>query len=206
MLEASPGAVRRNTDLAFGTSAYFRREEIGTRMFRGSHVIRDPRDLVVSGYHYHKVTREKWCSKPNEKRPGGLSYQAYLLTLSDHEGLMAEIDYVARRTGAAMAAWNYDQPEFLEIRYEEAISDELGTFKRLFQWYGFDDRAIQIGLQAVSKLSLKRGGADPSHVRSGIPGEWRRFFTEEHIEYFKERTGDLVCRLGYEQSPDWSIS
>ena len=39
---------------------------------------------------------------------------------------MAEIDYVGG-TGAEMGAWNYDQPEFLEIRYEEAGADELGN-------------------------------------------------------------------------------
>jgi len=30
---------------------------------KGSHFIRDPRDLVISAAHYHKICREKWCSK-----------------------------------------------------------------------------------------------------------------------------------------------
>ncbi len=203
ILQRTPGRLRPTTDIACGTPAYFRWADIGERSIRGSHVIRDPRDLVVSGYHYHKVTTEKWCRTPNPKRPGGLSYQNYLLSLNEHDGLMAEIDYVARRTGAEMAAWNYEQPEFLEIRYEEARADELGTFERLFRWYGFNGRAIEIGLQAVHDLSLERGGAKPNHARSGVPGEWRTAFSPEHIERFKERTGDLVYRLGYEESPDW---
>lgn len=32
--------------------------------YRGSHFIRDPRDLVVSGYYYHLWTREAWCMDP----------------------------------------------------------------------------------------------------------------------------------------------
>ena len=27
----------------------------------GIHIIRDPRDIIVSGYLYHKKTSEKWC-------------------------------------------------------------------------------------------------------------------------------------------------
>jgi len=133
----------------------------------------------------------------------GLSYQAELLKLSEHDGLMAEIDYVARRTAAEMAAWNYKQAEFLEIRYEDAFANETGTFERLFRWYGFNEKGIEVGLEAVDRLSLKRGGASPGHARSGEPGEWRSRFTVEHIERFKVLTGDLVFDLGYEASRDW---
>ena len=203
MLEKAPATLRPTTDLAFGTPARFRREDVGNRCFRGSHVIRDPRDLVVSGYHYHMVTTEEWCRRPNPRRPGGLSYQAYLRSVDEHEGLMAEIEYVARRTGAEMAAWDYDQPEFLEIRYEEAFADDVGTFERLFRWYGFNEQAIAVGLDAVEGLSLKNGGARPNHARSGVPGEWQARFSSAHVERFKQLTGDLVLRLGYEDTPDW---
>lgn len=203
MLQKEPGSLKPTTDLAFGSPAYFRRQDLAGRSFRGSHVIRDPRDLVVSGYHYHKVTTEEWCRRPNPKRPGGLSYQAFLLSVDEHEGLMAEIEYMARYTGASMARWNYDQPEFLEIRYEDTFADDVGTFERLFRWYGFNQRAVQIGLDAVNALSLRRGGAVANHARSGTSGEWRAQFAPEHVERFKQLTGDLVYRLGYEDRPDW---
>jgi hypothetical protein len=202
-LRKDPGPILPATDLVFGTPAWFRREDIGARLFRGSHVIRDPRDLVISGYEYHKKTNEDWCRRPNPRRMRGLSYQAELLELNEHDGLMAEIDYVARRTGAEMGAWNYEQPEFLEIRYEDAFADEIATFERLFRWYGFSEKAIEVGMDAVDRVSLKRGGARPGHARSGEPGEWRSRFTAEHIERFKLLTGDLVYDLGYEASRDW---
>jgi hypothetical protein len=39
--------------------------------------------------------------------------------------------------------------------------------------------------------------------RSGKTGEWRKYFTEEHKKIFKDVAGDLLIRLGYEQSNDW---
>ncbi|MGO8873128.1 MAG: hypothetical protein ACLQPH_17325 [Acidimicrobiales bacterium] len=190
--------IRPATDLAFyGHGGRFDRDQVGSRAFRGSHLIRDPRDLVVSGYEYHLVTDEYWTRKPYP-RFGGLSYQDHLRSLDEHDGLMAEIEWFAAASGAAMGTWDYHQPEFLELRYEDALADEQGTFERLFRWYGFNDAARGIGLEAVERTSLRRGGAIPNHARSGRPGEWRSRLGSDHIERLKELTGDLVARLGYE--------
>jgi hypothetical protein len=202
-LRRDPGPILPATDLVFGTPAWFRREDVGVRSIRGSHVIRDPRDLVISGYEYHKRTTEEWCLRPNPRRTRGLSFQAELLELNEHDGIMAEIDYVARRTGAELGAWNYEQSDFLEVRYEDAFADDIGTFERLFRWYGFSQKAIEVGMDAVERVSLKRGGARPGHARSGEPGEWRSRFSADHIERFKLLTGDLVYDLGYEANRDW---
>jgi hypothetical protein len=43
--------------------------------YRGIHVMRDPRDMIVSGYHYHKWTNETWARRPDDN---GRSYQQKL--------------------------------------------------------------------------------------------------------------------------------
>ena len=88
----------------------FRPQDLGGRAYRASHLIRDPRDVVVSGYHYHRRTDETWVHEPSD-RYGGLSYQAFLLGVDEHDGLMAEIDRCARSSVAEMDAWSYGQPE-----------------------------------------------------------------------------------------------
>ena len=201
--EARTAPIRPRTDVAFYPDAgTFRRQQLGGRPFRGSHLVRDPRDLVVSGYEYHLVTDEAWTRRPDDKY-GGLSYQALLRSLNEHEGLMAEIDWISGATAEAMARWDYGQPEFLELRYEDAFADEQATFEKLFRWYGVDEEAIALALDTVDRVSLKRGGALPNHARSGRPGEWRSRLASDHIERFKELTGDLVVRLGYEAGPHW---
>ena len=200
--EGKGDPIRSDTDLAFYSNAgRFDRDQVGPRPFRGSHLIRDPRDLVVSGYEYHLVTDEAWTRRPNPAY-GGHGYQDYLRSLDEETGLLAEIEWFSQWTGAAMGTWDYDQPEFLELRYENAMADESGTFTRLFSWYGFDDTAASVGLEAVDRLSLKHGGAIPNHVRSGRPGEWQSRLGPVHLERLRELTGDLVGRLGYEDSTD----
>ena len=161
--------------------------------------------MVVSGYYYHLRTDESWVHEP-EDRYGGLSYQAFFRGVDEHDGLMAEIERCARSTLAEMGAWAYGRPEILELRYEDAVRDEGETFTRLFRFYGFNDAAVAKGISIVEQFSRRHGphagDLDP-HVRSGEPGEWRRSLKADHIARFKELTGDLVVRLGYEKDSDW---
>jgi hypothetical protein len=57
-----------------------------------------------------------------------------------------------------------------------------------------------------SRLSggRQKGQTDPaSHYRRGVHGDWLNHFSLEHLQYFKERYGDLVVQYGYESDPDW---
>jgi hypothetical protein len=202
----SPPVLASDIDIVvYHRANDFRPEDLAGREYRGSHLIRDPRDMVVSGYHYHLRTDEPWVHEPKD-RYGGLSYQAFLQGIDEHDGLMAEIERCARSSLAEMAEWHYARPGILELRYEDAVRDEVETFTGLFRFYGFNDAAVERGLTIVEHFSRRSGphagDADP-HVRSGQPGEWRRSFGVDHIARFKELTGDLVVRLGYEEDPDW---
>lgn len=185
----------------------FDRSRLGP--FRGSHMVRDPRDVVVSGYHYHLWTDERWAHVPHE-RYRGLSYQDYLRSLDAEEGMAAEIRRCSERELPRMAAWDYHQPEFLELRYEDVIRDERTWFTRLFEHYGFTDDAVERSValaleRSFSKVSGRDVGAtqEGSHLRSGQPGQWRDVFTEGHKALFRELNGDLLQTLGYETSDDW---
>lgn len=50
----------------------------------------------------------------------------------------------------------------------------------------------------------KRGQQDvKSHLRKGLPGDWKNHLTAEHIRLFKDRYNDLILKMGYESDPDW---
>ena len=55
----------------------------------------------------------------------------------------------------------------------------------------------------------KSGGRTPgeedvtSHYRKGVAGDWRNYFTAEHVRLFKQKYNDVLLKLGYEKSPDW---
>lgn len=170
--------------------------------FRGTHMIRDPRDMVVSGWYYHLRCTETWAITPHQ-RYGGRSYQEILNDLGPHDGLMAEIEETTRRTLVHMARWNYEQPDFLELRYEDLLTNERVWFERVFQHYGFAEALARDSLAIADKHSRDNLPVGDEHVRSGEPGEWRGHFKPDHIARFKKLTGHLLVDLGYEQSLDW---
>ncbi len=203
--------VDPRTDIAFFRAGrHYRREDLPGRVFRGSHMIRDPRDVVVSGYFYHLWTDEEWAHLPGGPAWGGLSYHDFLNSVDRDRGLLAEIERSAASNLADMAAWDYGQPEFLELRYEDVIDDELSWFSRVFEFYGLDDEAVRVGLDAVARFSIRSQPSTPApgnqrqHVRSGRTGQWRGEFGRDHVEAFKALTGDLLVKLGYESGQDWS--
>jgi hypothetical protein len=189
--------------LLFNNAFRFKLEYLEGRQFRGSHIIRDPRDLAVSGYHYHLRTTEQWAMTPS-KRWGGQSYQELLRSMNPHDGLLTEIERCTGSEFKSMGNWDYSQPDFLELRYEDVLDDEAAAFGRLFRHYGFKDTECEASVQKARSFSLDVVRADKdAHVRSGRPGEWRDAFEPEHIAKFKELTGNLLVQLGYETNMDW---
>jgi hypothetical protein len=58
------------------------------------------------------------------------------------------------------------------------------------------DHAIQT---IITQLNPQRSPT----FREGKTGGWRKAFSEENIQLFKEISGDLLINLGYEDSQDW---
>ena len=182
----------------------------GTRSIRGTHIVRDPRDVAVSGYRYHLWTDEEWARDPSDWFDG-MSYQEKLRSLPEAEGLLLEIERTCRWTVGDMRVWDYTRPDFLELRYEDLIKDEDTGFERVFRHYGFTDSAVRTSLEIARKHSFKAKtgraigevGGD-SHLRSGAPGQWRAEFKPEHVELFKRMGNDVLIQLGYEKDDSWT--
>lgn len=177
--------------------------------YRGTHIIRDLRDVVVSGYFYHLWTSEAWAHR-REERWGGKTYQEHLRAVEQEAGLMIEMDRFVEMNLSNFTRWNYHDPNILELRYEDLLADETSGFKRVFRAYGFHeaavDRAVEIALSfTFARVSKRSVGAvrKKSHLRSGKPGEWQQLFSEKHRSHFKERMGGALVALGYADDGDW---
>jgi len=174
--------------------------------YTGSHMIRDPRDMVVSGYFYHKWTDEPFPNLPLAKL-GGMSYKEYLNSVDQDEGLLAEIKkdwfWIPH-----MVDWDYNNPRIFEIRYEDMIVDEQAVFRQMFTHYGLTEKAVDRCCQITERYSfgrLTKGKKKraKSHLRSGKSGEWQDYFNEEHKALFKEMYPNVVVNLGYAEDDDW---
>lgn len=199
--------LKRNTDIFMEYTSRLDIEKLPD--YVGSHIIRDPRDVVISAYFYHLWTKEEWAHIPR-KSLKNLSYQEYLNSLNQEEGLIAEMQGISKEVIEEMSCWDYNNPNFFEFKYEDIIRNEKKVFYEIFEHYNFNEKAIQNCITIAEKFNFKNQskrniGAikQNSHLRSGKIGEWQELFTENHKQQFKELFGDILIKLGYETSNDW---
>lgn len=172
---------------------------------RGVHVIRDPRDRIVSGCFYHQKSSEGWL---HVKRPefGGLTYQEKINSYATlDEQLLFEMEHAGRRGIEEMLSWEYHQPGFYEARYEDLIQDyDLRKFHDIFAFLGIPGEILPESLRIAYDNSLFSGNHRRSvHIRSGQPGQWVSYFKSRHRERFRELFGDALTILGYEPDHAW---
>lgn len=171
-----------------------------TRMF---HLIRDPRDVIISATHYHRTSDERWLHVPHE-RFGGMTRQEKLNSLtSDRERFLFEMDNSPGLL--VMRNWNYAAANCFECKYEDLMRDaDAELFTRVAAHLGFAGDELDVCRDAFLKTSLfSRSRKPPPHVRSGEPRQWPGVFDRDLGRAFIERFGDLLVVLGYEPDDAW---
>jgi len=191
--------VDRHVDIAlYEGRSTVDRMNFGGRAVRGSHMVRDPRDVAVSSYFYHLRGAELWNQIPLE-RFGGRTYHEVLQSLSTRDGLLMEIQRLGTYVYPGMANWDYHQGDFLEMRYEELWSDEPTGFRALFRFYGFSPAVVESSVHLALELTARTrtGPGRIAHVRSGRPGEWREHLEPVHLDAIEQVAPGLIAQLGY---------
>ncbi|MFT7594092.1 MAG: hypothetical protein ACI8R4_001410 [Paracoccaceae bacterium] len=180
------------------------------------HVIRDPRDVLLSGCAYHQIAPpkgEKFLHIPRADLDGQ-TYQQHLNALSvPKDRLLFEMANKHAETVAEMRAWPYGDPRSTELRYEDLMADtKCHAIRHAFGALGLRGGEIDSGVQAFWDNSLFGGLADQSaqtgrlrdHVQSG--GRLRRW--EQELprsvgQAYADRFGDDLIALGYEKDNSW---
>lgn len=173
--------------------------------------IRDPRDLLVSGYHYHKRGAEQWtkvkdpklkaydevnCGIPTALRPGE-SLMDFLNNVVLEQGLIAEID-VRRPHYHSMMSWDPSDPRVLTIRYEDMLGNEPEMFDHIGKHMGWgwieraDARRCARKYRAGGKTTVRKG-----HIRNPNPRQWTKHFTPELLDMFEAEFAPLLEAYGY---------
>jgi sulfotransferase 6B1 len=163
-------------------------------------IFRDPRDVVVSHVFYvtdmeaRHVHHGYYQSLPD--------FNARLrVSILGRQDTDIEFPNIADRF-APYLEW-LDQDEVLSIHFEDLINDRLMALNRILDHFL---ARVPLQVQRQDILDSLEGFINPQRsptFRSGKTGEWKKFFTEQHKQVFKEVAGDLLLKLGYEKSNNW---
>lgn len=199
--------------------------------YRAVHLVRDPRDVWVSGYLYHRRCTERWCINTDlmPKSPimapqvpisqqhmpevwkakylaglGGKSYQQNLIDLSRRDGMRFELDRYAAWTIEAMASWT-PPPDCLEMQMEAFAEDFDAAMSAVLTHLGFAGEAHADALQIARTEDIGRMDdarvAADPHIHGRKLSKWRDFLDADDLAAFDERFGFVLPMLGYEVTP-----
>ncbi|WP_293576507.1 sulfotransferase domain-containing protein [Phaeobacter sp.] len=184
------------------------------------HIIRDPRDVLLSGARYHENSpgRQERFLHGARADLNGLSYQQHLQSLTDLE---AKLDFEMRnmhlKTLGEMLKWPYGHPRAMDLRYEDLIDDQsCALFADVLRFFGFDNAEAETAKTIYFENSLFGGlaadqstnrdqntGRTATHVVSGASGQWQTALPYATAQLYAERHADDLVTLGYETDAGW---
>lgn len=182
------------------------------------HIVRDGRDVAVSAMNHWWRQAQDRDEPVFELAPEELEKRdAYL---EDREGFLAEGNsiFTEERLTQIASRWAYRvgkgrrdgvtrySERYLELRYEDLISDTPANIRRVLDTLGARgdaavvDRCARAG-NFESVASRKQGEEDAgSFFRKGVAGDWESVFNERDRELFDEIAGETLEEMGYERS------
>ncbi len=159
-------------------------------------LVRDPRDICISGAHHWRQTPEKFLDR------------------------MIKGD-VARcgRWDEYVESWWYDKLNYFEleiVKYERLLNnpfqvlptviDLLGcAWNRVFLYEAIQRQSFSARRQKIYRNldSIDPGSSDKelrrNNMRKGIVGDWRNHFTPQMNDKIWDEFGWMIERLGYER-------
>lgn len=178
------------------------------------HIIRDPRDVLLSGARYHENSpggQERFLHNKRDDL-NGLSYQEHLAALeTDEDKLEFEMGQMHLRTLKEMLAWPYGHPRAYDVRYEDIIKDhDCAIFVEVLKSFGFDRDEVETARQIYFDNSLFGGlkpgtdiGRVDTHVASGKARQWTDKLPPATARLYCDRHGEDLIKLGYESDLGW---
>lgn len=142
--------------------------------YRGVHVIRDPRDIVVSSYFSHRY------SHSTDGWPELVEFRKVLESMPKDEGLFENMRFTEKLTingwdtnlFRTLRTWNYSSPNILELRFEDLVANPYQKFLDIFEFLGLIDQSDPQSFSSLLDFSMfKARLSQPRLPRWGVPSQ-----------------------------------
>jgi sulfotransferase 6B1 len=166
-------------------------------------IYRDPRDVVVSSCHYLRGINH-WHRWHKYYQACATLEDALLLSINGLKNASGEVVLpdVAERL-APYEGW-LTHSEVCAIRFEDVrgagLSEQL---ERMLDFYQAHSQTPLDRRETLTRIQAAMAPEKSHTFRKGASGGWREAFTPACRKAFKTRSGDMLQRLGYEQTSDW---
>ncbi|HUM05566.1 MAG TPA: sulfotransferase domain-containing protein [Terriglobales bacterium] len=168
---------------------------------RVMYIVRDPRDVVISQYHYHRK-----CKKIEDGYPMEKFVDRFVAGDTCPHGSWGE------NVGTWLTA-RHNDPRFLLLKYEDMVADTQRELGRVAAFVGIKADSERIA-KAVERSSadrmrkLERAQADEcgltkdsrkdlSFVRAAKSGSWQKDLSEPLVAKIEDAWPQLMVFLGY---------
>lgn len=168
------------------------------------YITRDPRDVLLSYYHFSRKYRHIADDYPLEQYIHGVvtgtSHSTAWGTWAENVGT-----WLAARAG---------RPTFLLMRYEDLMADTQSELAKVARFFGVDPSADKLreaiensSADRLRELEKKEGSewvatknkrSDIPMIGSAVTGKWKSALPEAAIAEIESAWGELMIQLGYE--------
>ena len=149
----------------------------------GIHMVRDPRDIIISGYLYHKRTVEEWCVNKNFQTSepiaypqvpnsqmyrseewkvnylsslNGMSYQEKINSFDEEEGILFEMNHYGKWTIEDMLKWDIEKANCLELKFEDVMTNYDGEMNKVFEHCHFTPAQMEVAKRFADKEDMNK--------------------------------------------------
>jgi hypothetical protein len=168
------------------------------------YIVRDPRDVALSYYDFHRKNRQIEDDYPLEAWVGDFV-----------RGKLISADWGS--WGENVSSWIYTRgrsPDFLLLRYEDMFENTKEELARIARYLGIEatperlanaiERSSADRMRELEKLEENQWVATKKHrkdipfVRVAKAGGWRTKLPESCVARIESAWGELMSTLGYE--------
>lgn len=154
------------------------------------HIVRDPRDVVVSLLHHGRRSGFRDALDP------GTDHYRNGVTGAARAWLKAQANVATfvKRHGPGIVH---------ELSYENLVSDPVETARKVFRFLSVqeDDETVgaAVGASSFEAVSGRKPGqeSETSFLRKGVVGDWRNVLDEAGVKMIRDICGPIMPLRGY---------